>query len=167
MTIFLILITIILNLILQSTIFPLFEVLGKVPNTALIIVVVLALAKGRFYGGLFGLLIGLLQDVIFSMTIGVNAIIFFFAGYFIGYVEDTFARESVINVIIFTALATIYYNIFYSLSMYFLSRPMDFITAVKSVFSFEIVYNCIISVFVFKVFQTIFNEPKIRFNKMR
>lgn len=77
MTIILIFLTIILNLVLQSTILPYFEIIGKVPNTGLIIVVIIALAKGRYYGGLFGMLIGLLQDMLFSTTIGVNAIIYF------------------------------------------------------------------------------------------
>lgn len=165
MTIILIFLTIILNLVLQSTIFPYFEILGKVPNTGLIIVVIIALARGRYYGGLFGMLIGLLQDILFSSTIGVNSLIYFFAGYLIGYVEDTFARDSVINIIIFTALATIYYNIFYSLHMYFLNKPVTFIFAVESVFSFEVVYNCIVAIILYKLFQKIITEPKIRFNR--
>lgn len=165
LSILLILLTIICNLILQSTILPYFEVLDVVPNTALVIVVVLALAKGRYYGGFFGVLIGLLQDVIFSMTLGVNSFIYFFVGYFIGFVEDTFARDNVINPIIFTALSTIFYNIMYSLFMFFLSRNVTFNDAVKSVFSIEIIYNCLISILIYKIFQIIFSEPKIRFNK--
>lgn len=165
LTILLILLTIICNLIIQSTILPYFEIFGIVPNTALVIVVVLALAKGRYYGGFFGILIGLLQDVIFSLTLGVNSFIYFFVGYFIGYIENTFARDNVINPIIFTGLSTIFYNGFYSLFMFFLSRNVTFIDAVKSIFSLEIVYNCIVSILVYKIFRVIFSEPKIRFNK--
>lgn len=165
MTVFLIFLTIILNLVLQSTVLPYFEILGKVPNTGLIIVVIIALAKGRYYGGLLGMLMGLLQDILFSPTIGVNAMIYFFAGFLIGYIEDTFARDSLINIIIFTALGTIYYNIFYSLHMYFLNRPITLIYAVESVFSFEVIYNCLLAVLIYKLFQKIISEPKIRFNK--
>lgn len=165
MTILLTLLTILINLIIQSTVLPHFEIFGTVPNTALIMVIVLALARGKYYGGLYGLIIGLLQDVLFSMTIGINALIFFLAGYFIGFVEDTFARDNVVNPVIFTALGTIYYNIFYSLFMYFLSSHITFNAAVKSVFSVEVIYNCIVSVFIYKLFQIIFSEPKIRFSK--
>lgn len=163
--ILLIILTIIINLLFQSTFLQYFEIFGIVPNTALIIVVVLALAKGKNHGGIFGLIIGLLQDIIFSMTIGVNAIIFFFIGYFIGFVEDTFARDNVINPIIFTGLATIFYNIMFSLFMYFLSRNITFIAAVKSVFSLEVIYNCLVSIIIYKIFYVLFSEPKIRFNK--
>lgn len=165
MTLPLMLITIMVNIILQSTILPYFEILGKVPNTGLIIVVIIALAKGKYYGGLLGMLIGFLQDILFSTTIGVNAIIYFFAGFIIGYVEDTFAKDSLINVIIFTVLGTIYYNIFYSLQMYFLNRHIRFIEAVQSVFSFEVIYNCIVAIILYKLFHKIISEPKIRFNK--
>ena len=165
MKILLVILTILVNLVIQSTILPYFEIFGVVPNTALIIVVVLALAKGKHYGGIFGLIIGLLQDTMFATTIGINAFIYFFVGYFIGFVEDTFAQDNVINPIIFTAFTTIFYNMFYSLFMFFLSRNITFNEAVKSVFTLEVIYNCIISIFIYKLFQLIFSEPKIRFNK--
>lgn len=165
MKIFLIILTIIINLIIQSTILPYFEIFGVVPNTALIIVVVLALGKGKYYGGIFGLIIGLLQDVIFSVTIGVNGVIFFFIGYLIGFVEDTFARDNIANPIILTALATIFYNIIYSLFLFFLSINISYIIAVKSVFSIEVIYNSIVSIIIYKLFHSIFAEPKIRFRK--
>jgi len=165
LTILLIIVTIIINLLFQSTILPYFAIGGTVPNTALVIVVVIALAKGKYYGGIFGIIIGLLQDILFSMTIGINAIIYFFIGYFIGFVEDTFARGNIINPIIFTALGTIFYAIIYSLFLFFLSRQITFIDAVNKVFSIEVIYNCIVAVFIYKLFQLIFSEPKIRFNK--
>lgn len=165
MTILFILITIILNLILQSTILPYAELFGIVPNTSLVIVVVLALAKGRYYGGGFGLLVGLLQDLLFSFTLGINSLIYFLIGYFIGFVEDTFARDNVINPIIFTAISTVVYNILYSAFMFFLSRNISFVDAVRSVFSLEVIYNSIMAILIYKLFQAIFSEPKIRFNK--
>lgn len=155
----------IINFILQCTILPYFEIFGVVPNTALIIVAVFALAKGRYYGGFYGLVLGLIQDIMYSPVIGINAFILFFVGFFIGYVEDTFARDNIFNPIFFTSLATIGYNILYSLFLYFLSRNISFTTAVKSVFSFEIVYNSIISIGAYKLFQKIFSGPKIRFGK--
>lgn len=165
MTNFLIVITIIINFIFQSTILPYFEIFRVVPNTALIIVVILALAKGKYYGGFYGLVIGLIQDIMYSTVIGINAFILFFAGYFIGFIEDTFARDNIINPIVFTALTTIYYNILYSLFLYFLSRNISFVTAVRSVFSFEVIYNGLVSIAVYKLFQKIFSGPKIRFGK--
>lgn len=165
MIILLLFLTILINLVIQSTILPYFEIFGVVPNTALIIVVVIALAKGKYYGGLFGIIIGLLQDILFSLTLGINAMIFFFIGYFIGFVEDTFVRDNMVNPIIFTGLGTIFYSIVYSLFLYFLSREISFIDAVNKVFSLEVVYNCVVSILIYKMYQLLFTQPKIRFGK--
>ncbi len=66
------------NFILQSTVFSQISIFGVVPNTGLIIIVTIALLKGRRIGGVVGLLVGLLQDIIFSPVIGVNGFIYFF-----------------------------------------------------------------------------------------
>lgn len=165
MVYFLVALTIIMNFILQGSIFQYFGIFGVVPNTALIIVVIIALAKGKFQGGFFGIVIGLIQDIMFSTTIGINSFIYFVVGYFIGFIEDTFARDNIINPIIFTAISTVFYNITYSLFIYFLTTSITFINAVKSVFSFEVIYNSIVSIFIYKLFQKIFAEPTIRFRK--
>jgi len=165
LTNFLIIIIMIINFIFQGTILPYFEIFGVVPNTALIIVVIFALAKGKYYGGFYGLIFGLIQDIMYSPVIGINAFILFFTGFCIGYVEDTFARDNIISPIFFTSVATVCYNILYSLFLYFLSRNINFTTAVRSVFSFEIVYNSIVSIAIYKLFQKIFSGPKIRFGK--
>lgn len=160
-----IILSIIINFILQSTLLPYFNIFGVVPNTALIMVVIISLAKGKYYGGVSGLIIGLLQDIMFSNAIGINAFIFFFAGYLIGFIEDTFARDNIINPIIFTATTTIYYNIMYSLFIYFLGRSISFETVVKSVFSIEVIYNSVVSILIYKIFQKILSEPSIRFGR--
>lgn len=165
MTIFIIILIILINLILQSTILPYITIMELVPNTSLVLVVLIALAKGKSYGGLFGLIIGLLQDVLFSVTIGINALIYFLIGYIIGFVEDTFARDNVINPIIFTGTSTIFYHTLYSIFIYFLSMEITFSDAISRIFSIEIILNSIISVIVYKVFQRVFLEPKIRFNR--
>ena len=111
----LIILVIILNLIIQSTILPYFSIMGVVPNTSLVLLVLISLAKGKVYGSVSGLIIGMLQDIMFSVTLGINSLIYFLIGYFIGFIEDTFARDNIINPIIFTASSTMFYNIVYSI----------------------------------------------------
>jgi len=164
---FWIFLTIIINTIFQSTILPDLRVFGMVPNTALVIIVILSLLKGRVYGSIVGLFVGFIQDVLFSSVLGVNAFIFFFVGYIIGFAKDSFARENIINPVIFSILGTIFYNILYSLFMFFLSVDITFIEAVRSVVSFEIVLNGIASIVIYKIFQKIYSQPKIRFSRNR
>lgn len=165
MKIFTIFTIIIVNFIIQSTILPYFSIFGVVPNTALIIVVIIALSKGKYYGGFFGLFIGLIQDVIFNITLGINGFIYFFAGYLIGSIEKILARDNVLSPIIFTSLTTIYYNIFYFLFMFFLSRYIPFKYYINHVIPIELVYNGLVSILIYKLFNRVYKVPSLKFGR--
>jgi len=163
--VFLIIMAVLLNTIIQATLIPYIGVFGVVPNTSIALIVLISLKKGRVYGSMFGLLAGLLQDVLFSLTIGVNGFILFFIGYFTGFAHNTFTRETAMNPFIFAGLGTIFYNFMYSLIQFFLSRDIVFVDAVKSIFSIEIVYNGLIAVVLFLILQRIFIQPSLRFGR--
>lgn len=165
MTILFIIIVVILNTILQSTLITYIGVFGVVPNTAIVIVTLIAIKKGRLYGSAFGLFAGLLQDIMFSVVIGVNGFILFFIGYLIGFAHNSFTKETAVYPFVFTALGTIFYNFVFALMQFFLSREVVFIDAVRSVFSLEIIYNGFIAVVLFIVMQRIFIQPNLRFGR--
>lgn len=165
MTTLIFLLMIIINLVIQTTIIPYFPIMGIVPNTALVLIVVIALKVGRVKGAIFGLIGGLLQDILFASTIGINAFILFFVGYIVGFAEDSFSRENIINPIIFTIAASIFYNIAYSLFLFFLSREISFMGALKTIFSIEILYNAGFAIIYGYLVQVIFAKPKIRFKR--
>ncbi|TJX62514.1 rod shape-determining protein MreD [Soehngenia saccharolytica] len=164
MNILILLAAAIINLILQSTVLPSIEFLGIVPNTALVLIIVVSLLKGRFVGSIYGVFVGLLTDILYSTTIGINSLILFFVGYFIGFAKDSFARDNLLNPIIFTVISTIFYNALYALIIYFLTADITLKFALKNIFSFEIVYNAIFVVIYYKIFSKIFTRPKIKFN---
>ena len=165
MTIFLLVLIILLNFLFSITILPYFSIMGILPNTALAIIIVIALDKGRYYGGFFGLFIGLLQDVFFSGHIGINALIFFLIGYSIGYMENIFARDNIINPVIFTSLATVFYNLFYFLYLYFTGLKFTLSYFIDRIFSIEIIYNALVAILVYKIFKRVFEQPKLSFNR--
>lgn len=165
MTIFLLVLIILLNFLFSITILPYFSIMGVLPNTALAIIIVIALDRGRYYGGFFGMFMGILQDVFFSTHIGINALIFFLIGYLIGYMENILARDNIINPIIFTSLATVFYNLFYFLYLYFTGLEFTLSYFIGKVFSIEIIYNALVAIIVYKVFKKIFEQPKLSFNR--
>jgi rod shape-determining protein MreD len=157
--------SIILNIIIQATLIPHIGVFGVVPNTAIVLVVMIALKKGRIYGASFGIFAGMLQDILFSITLGVNSFILFFIGYFVGLAHDSLTKDSAMNHFIFTAISTVFYNILFSLFQFFLSREITFIDAVRSVFSLEVIYNGVIAVLLFMLVQRIFIQPNLKFGR--
>lgn len=165
MNIFILILMVLGNFILQSTILPSLSIFGVVPNTALIFVILIGLNKGKYYGGFTGIAIGLIQDIIFATTIGVNAFIYFFIGYTIGSFENTLARDNLITPVICSVLGTVFYNIMYSLFMFFLSREIPFIILMKNVLFVEIIYNIIATIIIYKIISRIFVEPSLKFGK--
>lgn len=165
MTIILIVVVILLNTILQSTLIPYIGVFDVVPNTAIAIVALISIKKGRFYGSVSGFSAGLLQDVMFSAVIGINAFILFFLGYLIGFAHNSFTRETAVYPFVFTAMGTIFYNLVFALIQFFLSRDIVFIDVVKRIFSLEIMYNGVVAVVLFIIMQKVFDQPNLRFGR--
>lgn len=165
MNIFIIILMVLGNFILQSTILPSFSILGVVPNTALIFVILISLNKGKYYGGFIGIAIGLMQDIIFATTIGVNAFIYFFIGYTIGSFENTLVRDNLMTPVICSFLGTVFYNVMYALFMFFLSREIPFIMLMKNVLFVEIIYNIIATIIIYKIISKIHVEPSLKFGK--
>lgn len=163
MIVFVLSIVVLINFLLQSSILPYISVFGVVPNTALIIVISVALYKGRYYGGFTGLVIGIVQDIVFSPVIGVNAFIYFFAGYLVGLVENKLTKENILIPMLFAILGTIYYNFSYYIFMFFLSRDIPFLSFAKDILLIETIYNGILAIPIYKIFSKIFVVPKIRF----
>lgn len=163
MFMFILLLVVLLNFILQSTIFPYIGIFGVVPNTALLIVMSISIFKGRFKGGFTGLLIGIIQDVLFSPVIGINAFIYFFAGYVMGLAENKLIKDNIFIPLLFSILGTIYYNFIYYVFMFFLSQNIPFLSFAKDVLLIEIIYNSILSIPIYKIFSKIYVVPTIRF----
>lgn len=158
-------IIVIVNFILQSTVFQHIALFGVVPNTALIIIVSLALLKGRKVGGIVGLIIGLLQDVFFSVTIGANAFVYFFIGYYVGKAEQKVYKDSLVIPTIFIAISTVVYYLLYYMVMYFLSEKISFVYVFKNIGIVEIVYNSVLVIPIYKWFLKIFTVPSMKFRR--
>lgn len=165
MTITTLLLIILINIVLQSSILPYFSLFGYTPNTGLVLIVIVGLRQGKYYGGFFGLALGLIQDILFGQAVGVNALIFFIFGYTIGMIQDVLDIENIAIPILFSTLATVFYNFSFYLIMFFLSRNIPMETMVRNVISIEILYNGIIAALIYKLFSKIFVIPSIRFGK--
>jgi len=162
---FVIILTILINLILESTIIPSFWIFEVSPSTGLIIVVVLAILNGKTTGAIVGLIVGLLQDLLFSPVIGINSFIYFFIGYLVGLAETKLSKDNILLPILMTILSTFGYHLTYYLFMYFLNYNEHLIKFFKEVALMEILNNSILSIPVFKLLSKLFVAPTIRFGK--
>ncbi len=156
---------IIVNFILQCTVFQYVRILGIIPNTTLVIVVCIAILKGRHIGGTLGLVAGLLQDIMFSSTIGTNALVLFFIGYLVGMADQKIYKDSLLVPFIFTIISTLGYHSLYYVLMFFLGNTVRFTYFFKRVILIEMLFNSILAIPIYKWFLNIFTIPSIRFGK--
>lgn len=75
---------ILLGVVIQTTIAPHINVLGAKPDSALVVVVCIALMRGPVWGAAAGFVMGLLVDVALLQTLGISSFLFTLAGYVSG-----------------------------------------------------------------------------------
>ncbi|SHH60847.1 rod shape-determining protein MreD [Caloranaerobacter azorensis DSM 13643] len=142
---------IILNFVLQTTIFQHLRVFGILPNTTLIILVCISVLKGKKVGSFIGLIVGFIQDILFFNVIGINAFIYFIIGYLIGSINDKIYKDSSFIPFVLTALSTVFYHLAYSFFMYFLSVNYDYLYLLRKIIFIELIYNSLLSVLIYKL----------------
>lgn len=154
---------IIINTVFQTTILPYLAILGIVPNTALVLTVVISILRGRYFGLFFGLAIGLVQDILFGTVIGINAFIYSMIGYSIGMIQNILNTDNIAVPIVFSGLATVVYNFSYAVFIYFLSREITYSILISKIFSIEIILNILISIIIYKLLSKTFKVPTLKF----
>ncbi|MBS4537176.1 rod shape-determining protein MreD [Clostridium sp. D2Q-11] len=165
MRIFSIIALFLLSFILQSTVFQYIAIFDVIPNTNLILIILVALFKNKKVGGTAGLIIGLLQDILFGNAIGVHGLIYFSIGYFIGVINPTVSKDNAISSFILTFLFTIISNIMFFFIYYFSSVNITFVEMIREIAIIEAIYNGVLSILLYKVMKKLFISPNLRFSR--
>lgn len=154
---------IVINLILETTILPFFHIFGYTPNISLVTIIILAFRRDKYYGGFFGLITGLVYDILFGKVIGVKALIYFLIGYYAGEIKGNLNNENIIIPVFFSAIGTIIYNSMYFFFAFFLGTNIDFSVVISNIFSLEILYNSVLTFIILKIYAKYFTSPSLRF----
>lgn len=153
-------IIIIINLILQSTLFQYFQVFGVLPNTALILVISFSVYSGKNKGALIGFIIGLLQDIVFGKMIGLNAMIYMLVGFTVGYVNRKLYKDNPIVPVLLTASSTVAYETIHMIFIYLMRYRIELLTVFKNMLIIEVIYNSILSVFIYALISRLYKTKR-------
>lgn len=141
----------ILNLVLQSTLFQAIQIRGIMPNTAIILIVSYALLRGSLEGALVGFFCGLLQDVYFGTSLGFFSCLGMLTGYFSGKASQNFYRENYLIPLLLCTIATfLYETLVYSTSFLFRGN-LNFLYYFNNLILPETVYTSVISILVYRI----------------
>jgi rod shape-determining protein MreD len=134
-----------LALILQTTIFPLLQYRGTMPDLMLILVIFTALFSNSTVGGVVGFIVGLIQDLVISRYLGLCALSGLITGYTVGKLEGRLFKENPVVPIILVFFGTFLYN-----TVYFMGRglcgsfPLSFVQLMMTTLT-EGIYNVVLT----------------------
>jgi len=132
-------------LILQTTIFPLLQYRGTMPDLLLILVIFTALFSNSTVGGVVGFVTGLIQDLIICRYLGLCALSGLLTGFTVGKLEGRFFKENPVVPILLVFFGTFLYN-----GVYFLGRglcgsfPLSFVQLLRATLT-EGIYNVVLT----------------------
>ncbi|GHV39002.1 hypothetical protein FACS189490_01860 [Clostridia bacterium] len=146
MRIVILVLAVILNFIVQSSFFPIIEIFGAKPNTALIIVVCAAIFREEITGALVGFFAGLLYDVFFGRYIGFCALQLCLIGYFCGKPYRDFFKSNLLIPLTLVFVSVAFYNLSYYVAHFLLLARTDFLHYVKQIIFPETAYTLAVTI---------------------
>lgn len=138
---------------LQSNFFSWFTIWEVKPNLYVLFVLVIGLFAGRRIGVAIGIISGLILDFTSGLSVGPTAIILGIIGFFGGYLEKNFSKDSRITLIIMAIIVTITYEVFkYVVNILINSINVEILPFVK-ILLIECIYNCLLLIIMYPIIK--------------
>lgn len=149
---------IIVNFIFQTSLYNYVNIFGVIPNISLILVVIFAMLTNSNMGGFFGILTGVLYDVMLHEVFGVYTLIYFVIGAVIGSFSEYVNRENYILYSAAALLATIFMHFSLFVILFFLKYRVGNSYYILGNIMLEIVLNTAVSVMILKLAEKSFSK---------
>ncbi|MFZ5352949.1 MAG: rod shape-determining protein MreD [Bacillota bacterium] len=155
MRVLIISVLLIVNMILEATLLQSVRIFGVKPDFAIMIIVAFSILRGSSYGAFIGFGSGLLVDMMFGRTIGINALSYMLTGYIIGQAHENVFKDSIIPAVIFNAAAIIISQHIFFVLAYFsqniTSDGISYLNALTSIILPQCLYNAVIGGLLYKL----------------
>lgn len=140
---------------LQVDIFNIFTIAGIKPNLFIIYILFIGLFANQVLGITFGVICGLVLDLLYGKTIGVTAVMLCVIGYLGSYFDKNFSKENKLTIIFMVAGATLIYELgSYFMNSIILEFDREYWYFTKIVI-IEIIYNLLLSIIMYPLIQKI------------
>lgn len=142
---------VLINFILQTTLFHHLAIQSIFPNTALIIVVSYALLRGSKEGCIAGICTGLFFDIFYGTAMGYYAILFLGICFFTGRSQKNFYRENYLLPILFCSIAAGIFETIHFITELLLRKDGDILFFLVKILLPTIVYTAVVTVPIYRV----------------
>lgn len=155
-------IIIVINFIFQTSLYNYLDIFGLIPNISLIFVVVFAMMTNGIIGGAFGILTGMLYDIMLYDVFGVYTLIYFIIGSVIGSFSEDVNRDNYTLYSIATMLATIFFHVLLYILLFFLKYNVENVGYIVKNILLQMIFNTVVSIFVLKFVVYILDKFSIK-----
>lgn len=139
--------------ILQANFFSWFTIAGIMPNLFIIFILFIGLFGSKTMGTIYGLVIGLLLDLIIGTKVGINSICLGMMGFLATIFDKNFSKDSRMTIMVMVAVATAIFEIFsYLLSYVLVAIHLEIINFIK-ILIIEVIYNLILTIILYPFIQ--------------
>lgn len=153
---------IIINFIFQTSLYNFAGIFGVVPNISLIFVVIFAMMTNSILGGIFGILTGILFDMMLQDVFGIYTLIFFIIGGVIGSFSEDVNRENYMLYAVSSMLATAFMHFALFIILFFLKYKVENSYYILGNIVLEIILNTILSIIVLKFVEFSFKKLNLK-----
>lgn len=140
---------IVINYILQSTIFQAWKISDVSANFTLVLVIVITIIYGLEKGLFTAVISGLFVDAFLSMAVGLNLFILVVISVLISIIGRPLFTGNKLTLVFMTAISTVIYHLMYFFFMYFLNKGVSFKEVMTQIVPVELVLNSIVCVLVY------------------
>ena len=145
--------TIFIIYFLQSNFFNWFNIAGIMPNVFVIFVLFIGLFTNKTVGTIYGVVIGLILDLLFSQKIGIQAVSFGLVGFLAAIFDKNFSKDSRMTIMFMVLGSTIIVEVLnYLLSYMFININVEIFNFIK-ILVIEVIYNLIITIIIYPLIQ--------------
>ena len=138
---------------LQVNIFNVFTIAGVRPNLFMVYVLFIGLFANQAAGISFGVVCGLILDLIYGKTIGVTAIMLCAIGYLGSYFDKNFSKENKLTIMLMVIGSTLVFELgTYFINSIILDFHREYLYFIKIVV-IEILYNVLITIILYPLIQ--------------
>lgn len=138
---------------LQVNIFNNFTIAGIKPNLFIIYILFIGLFANQALGISFGVICGLIIDLLYGKTIGITAIMLCTIGYLGAYFDKNFSKENKLTIIFMVIGATVVFELgTYFLNSIVLEFDREYLYFFKIV-AIETIYNVLLSIIIYPIIQ--------------
>ena len=138
---------------LQLNFFSWFTIDGVKPNLFIILVLFIGLFTSKNLGAIYGMVIGIILDLLTAQKIGFNALILGDVGLLAEIFDKNFSKDNKMTIIVIVSITTIIAETtVYILNYVFLNLNIDMFAFIK-ILLIETMYNIILSIILYPLIQ--------------